>query len=96
MKRLLGAAALVVALVACSHSTTDYRNAAKKAIGSKQATTAVGQAFTDISCESPASTKVGTTFTCTATGKTDGKKFSFTAAIASNTRVEITDFKPVS
>ena len=94
MKKLLGVAALTVALVACSHSVKEYRSAAKKAISSKQAATAVGQSFTDIVCDTPASTRVGTTFGCTATGKTDAKKYRFTATISSNTRVEITDFAP--
>lgn len=94
MKKLLAGAAMALVLVGCSHSATDYRDAAKKAISSKDAETQLGEKFNDIECETPASKDVGTTFTCTATGATSGKTWTFTANIESKSKVLIVDAQP--
>lgn len=96
MKKLLAGAAMALVLVGCSHSATDYRDAAKKAISSKDAETQLLQKFNDIECETPASKDVGTTFTCTATGANDGKVWNFIAKIDSKDKVLITDANPAA
>lgn len=94
MKKLIAAATMIVLLGACSSDETDYRDAAKKAIGGKDAETQLGQKFDDITCATPASKDVGTTFACTATGASDGAAFIFTAEIKSKKLVEIVDVQP--
>jgi hypothetical protein len=94
MKKWLAGAGAVVFLAACSHSTSDYRDAAKKAISGKDAEAQLGQKFQDIQCETPSAKDVGTTFTCTATGTNDGKTWTFTANIESKNKVLITDAQP--
>ena len=94
MKKLIAAATLILVLGACSTNETDFRDAAQKAIGGKDAETQLGQKFEDINCETPASKAVGTTFTCTAIGASDGASFVFTAEIKSSKLVEIVDVQP--
>ena len=94
MKKVaVGVLALVV-FGACSSNETDYRDAAKKAIGGKDAETQLGQKFNDITCDTPASKEIGTTFECTATGADDATSYTFTAEIKTKKFVEITGFAP--
>ena len=94
MKKWLAAATVMLVLAGCAHSAADYSKAAKKAIGGADAARTIGQQFQDITCQTPSSKTVGTTFTCTATGTTDGVKYEFTATITSKTQVDITNYKP--
>ena len=48
--------------------------------------------FEDAECEEPASTDVGATFTCTATGS-DGGSYTFTAEIDGDNSFRITGFE---
>jgi hypothetical protein len=96
MKNLLAATAAVMLIAACSNDETDYRDAASKAIGSKDAETQLGESFKDIECETPTSKEVGTQFTCTATGNETGTSFEFTAEIKTKSLVQIVAVNPAS
>lgn len=66
MKKLLtGAIAVTLVLLAgCSADSTDFKKAAEKTIVDELNKTTPGAKAT---CSSPSSTKIGTTFDCTAT-----------------------------
>lgn len=74
---LAALAAGTFALVACSAGSTDFKDAAEKAIKSDNG--GLGKGST-ASCEKPASTDVGTTFECTGTAA-DGTVYAITATI---------------
>ncbi|CAB4817153.1 unannotated protein [freshwater metagenome] len=98
MRKLLAVGVTAIALfslTSCSRSSTDFAKAAEKAIGGADTARVIGQEFTGIYCEDPGSTSKGVTFSCAGQGKTDGKRYKFTATITSSSRVEITDYKAV-
>jgi hypothetical protein len=70
-------AAGTFALVACSAGSTDFKDAAEKAIKSENGGLGKGSTAT---CEKPSSTDVGTTFECTGTAA-DGTVYAITATI---------------
>ena len=70
-------AAGTFALVACSAGSTDFKDAAEKAIKSENGGLGKGSKAT---CEKPSSTSVGTTFACTGTDAA-GKVYAITATI---------------
>lgn len=70
-------AAGTFALVACSAGSTDFKDAAEKAIKSDNGGLGKGSTAT---CEKPSSTAVGTTFSCTGTAA-DGTVYAITAKI---------------
>jgi hypothetical protein len=79
---LAALAAGTFVLAACSAESTDYKAAAEKAITGKDG---LGDG-SSATCEKPASTDVGTTFTCTATDK-DGTAYNFIATIDKKSHV---------
>ena len=74
---LAALAAGTFALVACSAGSTDFKDAAEKAIKSENGGLGKGSSA---SCEKPGSTDVGTTFECTGTAA-DGTVYAITAKI---------------
>lgn len=87
-KRVLSAAAAVLAVVglsACSASETDFQEAAETAI--TDAADTEGVEVTDVSCEEPGSTDVGTTFACSLT--VEGTTYTAPAEITSDDEVVV-------
>ena len=78
-------AAGTFALVACSAGSTDYKEAAEKAIKSEKGGLGKGSSAT---CEKPSSTDVGTTFECTGT-RADGTVIAVTATIDKKNHVVV-------
>ena len=72
-------------LVACSAGSTDFKDAAEKAIKSENGGLGKGSSA---SCEKPSSTDVGTTFECTGTAP-DGTVYAITAKIDKKDHVEV-------
>ena len=98
MRKLIAVGVTGIALLplmSCSRNSTDFKKAAEEAIGGADAARVIGQEFTGIYCEDPGSTSKGVTFSCAGQGKTDGKRYKFTATITSSSKVEITDYKLV-
>lgn len=73
-------------LSACSAASTDYKAAAEKAI---TGTGGLGEGSTAV-CEKPASTDVGTTFSCVGTAA-DGTVVQLTATIDKKNHVTVGD-----
>lgn len=99
LKRLVGAGALPVLLAvgmtiaSCSKGAADFRKAAEKALRGADTARIIGEAFEDVRCETPSNTAKGSTFPCTAVGRTTDAAYTFTATITSDSRVEITDYE---
>lgn len=89
MNRLLMAAALTSAalLAGCSADKTDFSEAAQKVI-SDEWKKQFDEDLDDVACDEPASTEVGTTFPCSATGP-DGTGYTFTATISKKDEVSV-------
>lgn len=82
---LTALAAGTFALVACSAGSTDFKDAAEKAIKSEGGGLGKGSSA---SCEKPGSTDVGTTFQCTGTAA-DGTVYDITATIDKKDHVQV-------
>lgn len=54
---------------------------------------ALSMTFTDADCDTPASLKLGSVYTCTASGD-DGETYTFTVEITGNTTFEIVGIEP--
>lgn len=78
-------AAGAFSFVACSAGSTDFKEAAEKAITSEDGGLGKGSSA---SCEKPGSTDVGTTFECTGTGP-DGTVYAITATIDKKDHVQV-------
>ena len=85
-------AAGTFALVACSAGSTDFKDAAEKAIKSDNGGLGKGSTAT---CAKPSSTDVGTTFECTGTSA-DGTVYAITATIDKKDHVLVNSTGPVS
>jgi len=84
-KRILGAVAVGTMIIAgCSASSTDFKAAAEKAI---TGATGLG-AGSKATCDTPTSTKVGTTFKCTGT-TADGTVLPLLATITGSKAVTV-------
>ena len=97
MRRILLPAIAGLALVgvtACSPDETDFASSAEDFIqdDDEDVATELGMTFDDADCEEPASTDVGATFACTATGS-DGAAYTFTAEIDGDNSFRITGFE---
>jgi hypothetical protein len=93
MRRLTVLAVLAGSLlVACGGDpgTGDFQDEAESFIESDEYAESpnVGQAFTDAECEEPASTDVGTAYTCTGVGA-DGQTYSFAVTITGENTLEV-------
>ncbi|MFT3855778.1 MAG: DUF4333 domain-containing protein [Ilumatobacteraceae bacterium] len=100
MKKTLIAAtgaSLVLLLGACSKDadTSDFKKQTADFINGKEVEEKTGTDFEDASCEEPASTAIGTTYTCTATATTDGSKWTFDVEITSKNGFTVQDANPV-
>jgi hypothetical protein len=93
-KVLLGTLAGGLALAACSHSTTDFKNEAAKFIQSKTTADKLKMSFTAATCDDPATTTVGTEYHCKATGS-DGNQYDFTVQITGKSEITVQDVQPV-
>jgi hypothetical protein len=91
----LAAATALVALAACSADEQDYQREAEKFIEDEDGDVAgsLGLTFTNAVCEQPASSDVGTTYSCTADGS-DGTSYQFTVTIDKKNSLKITDYEP--
>ena len=78
----IAAACAVVGLAACSASETDFKKAAEDAINDADEVE-----FTDVSCEEPESTEVGTEFWCEAT--VEGVAYNLPATISGEKEVSV-------
>jgi hypothetical protein len=97
MRRILLPAIAGLALVgvtACSPDETDFADSAEDFIedDDEDVATELGMTFDDAECDEPASTEVGATFTCTASGS-DGNSYTFTAEIDGDNSFRITSFE---
>ena len=95
MRRLTIPALTVVAgsgLVACGGDpgTGDFEGEAEDFIESDEYAESpdVGQTFTDVDCEEPASTEVGTEYSCTGVGA-DGQTYTFAVRITGENTLEV-------
>ena len=87
MKKILLTVAAGAALFAgCSADKTDFKKTAEKTI-QDEAKKQLDITVTAV-CDEPTATKVGTTFTCTATA-TDGTVYNFTAEITKSNEVTV-------
>ena len=75
-------------LAACSADETEFKETAEKLISSEWKKLR-DEDLTDVKCDDPPATSVGTTFDCFATGP-DGTAYSFTATIPKENEVAIT------
>lgn len=94
--RVAAIPALVVigfALSACSKGAADFQKAAEKAISGADAARVIGEEFDDVRCETPSNTAKGSTFLCSAVGRSTDAAYTFTATITGSSRVEITDYQ---
>ena len=89
MKRLLIAGVITsgALLSACSADETDFKQTAEKVI-STEWKKQFDEDLTDVKCDDPPSTSVGTNFDCFATGP-DGTEYSFTATITKEDEVTV-------
>jgi Domain of unknown function (DUF4333) len=89
MKRLLIAGIVTSGafLIACSADATDFKQTAEKVISSEWKSQ-FDEDLTDVVCADPASTDIGTSFDCTATGA-DGTPYTFTATITKEDEVTV-------
>jgi len=85
--------AVAFAATSCSKGAADFRKAAEKAISGADAARVIGEEFTEVQCDTPSNTAKGSTFTCSAVGRSSGAAYTFTATISSSSRVEITDYE---
>jgi len=85
----IAAGCCLVFLFGCTDEETNYRLAAQQVIESEDVTELFGQSMTNIDCEQPPSTAVGTKFSCTARGEQDGKTYKFNAEIDASKRVAV-------
>jgi hypothetical protein len=94
MKKTLIAATggLVLLLGACTKDagTSDYKKQTADFINGKQLADKAGRDFNDASCKEPASTAVGTQYTCTATDATDGSTWTFQVQITEKNGFTVT------
>jgi hypothetical protein len=77
----------MLGLSACSASKTDFKKDAEKLINDDDGEQ-LPINFDNASCEEPASTDTGSTFTCTAVGD-DGTTYTFTGTITDKNKYEI-------
>jgi hypothetical protein len=82
-------ALLAVPLAACSTDTTDFEHSAEHYIGSDAMAAQAGTTFNAASCDRPASTRPGTTYTCTATDAR-GTEWTFEVVIVDGSNFQIT------
>ena len=99
MKKTLIAAtgaSLVLLLGACSKDPdkTDFKKQTADFINGKEVEEKSGVDFDDASCEEPASTAVGTTYTCTATAVDDGSTWTFEVEITSKNGFTVQSANP--
>lgn len=89
MKRALIAAILAgsALLAACSTDATDFKQTAEKVI-STEWKKQYDEDLTDVACDDPSSTAVGTTFDCSAKGP-DGTEYTFEAEITKEDEVTV-------
>jgi hypothetical protein len=89
----MAAIAAVLVLGACSADQTDFKRQTESFLKSdERVAAATGVAFSKAECQAPVSTKVGTTYSCVATG-VDGTTWDLEAAITAKTSFQITDYK---
>jgi hypothetical protein len=90
----------VVLLGACSADEKDFKEEGESYIESDDFTSAlegsigVAVTFSDASCEAPASTDVGTTYQCTATGD-DGVEYTFEVKITDDNELTVEGIDPI-
>jgi hypothetical protein len=86
---------LVLLLGACSTATpsaSKFKSETEKFLKSNNTVKEnFGQVFADASCTEPASNAVGTKYTCTGTGGTDGQVYNFAVEITSKSGYTVTD-----
>ncbi len=80
-------------VAACAATEKKYQDEAADYIESEEVADEVGQAFTGAECVTPASTDVGTSFTCTATGA-DGVAYSFDVEITAKSEFTVAGPNP--
>jgi hypothetical protein len=85
-KRAVALLALIAVAAACDAGAADFSEHASKHIMSPAVTDVAGIEFSDASCEDPASTDVGTVFTCTASGP-NGESYSFDVEISAEDQI---------
>jgi len=87
------AIAAVLVLGACSVDQTDFKRETEQFLKNDDRVAAeTGVAFTKAECQPPASTKVGTTYSCVATGA-DGTTWDLAVSITTKTSFQVTDYK---
>ncbi len=90
---LIGAAA-VITLVGCSSTTAFKDQAADFLEEDDQVESTLGQKFVDATCEEPENTDVGTLFSCTATGDSDGVEYVFGMEITADKEFTLQSAEP--
>jgi hypothetical protein len=83
----LAAGLAALTLSACSASETDFKEDAEKLINDDDGKE-LQIDFDQASCEEPASTETGSTFSCTAVGE-DGQTYTFTGTITDKNKYSI-------
>jgi Domain of unknown function (DUF4333) len=86
----IAAGLAVFCAAACSPDEGDFKNDAEGFIEDDdgEVESQIGVALSDATCEDPASTDVGTTFTCTAVGD-DGTTYDFTVEITGDNSYQV-------
>jgi hypothetical protein len=84
----------VLAVTACGGNpdTGDFRDEAEDFIEEDESelTTSLSNTFEDAECEEPASTDIGTTYRCTATGA-DGQQHQFVVEITGENEIGVAE-----
>lgn len=80
-------AAMVLLLTACSPDEADFQKRAAQFISDEISEQL--ELDSEVDCEAPASTDVGTTFTCTAKAA-DGTRYQYTAEITGDSNLTVT------
>jgi hypothetical protein len=84
---------VALAAAGCSPDEGDFASEAESFIDDDDGDVAAltGLTFDDVTCEEPADTETGTTFTCSATAS-DGDSYTFTNTIMGENEFEIVDY----
>jgi hypothetical protein len=90
---LSSAAGALLLLSSCSADQVDFKTQTETFIRSETAAAKIGTSFAKAQCEAPASTKVGTNYSCVATAA-DGSTWDFSVTIDKKNSFFIQDYAP--
>ena len=78
----------LLALAACSASSTDFQKEGEKFLESDTVSEQVGYSFTDATCQKPDTTRIGTQYTCTAVDN-EGDQWEFTVEVTGDSELTV-------